>query len=439
MNLSASQTEIFYSLIDQPDHLQQEALKLLAKQCPEQHQHIRAMLDSEKQHHITQLLQHQAGQTCYHPENFLDKHIDKYRIIQRLGQGGFGQVYLANRDNQTFEQAVAIKVFEPWVCKVLSQSPVSAQPFQEAHLLAQLNHPNIAKVYDGGFELLNGQNAIYIVLEYIEGITLDNHLKTHSLSRNECLDIAIQVCRAVEHAHYHQILHADIKPSNIIITPEGVVKLIDFNIVHHLHQYTDSNTLSAYSRQFASPEQVAGESLCQRSDIYSLGKVLESLFAHLPHCDDIQHVIKQATQVDIALRTCSISLVHNDIQDIRHLRPITARRHEKSYRLHLAVQRQPIFVGLTIALLLASVLLTMAIIDMRRQAKWEEFIVSEITHQLKESLYDKSLHKEPITHDVLTRFSDRVSESDVIPERIQQAVMNKALQPYKRKEVQKDE
>ncbi|QIA64571.1 protein kinase [Vibrio astriarenae] len=436
MIFSASQTQLFYSLIDQPSHIQRKTLERLAQLNPEQHQLIQSMLDSDQQHHITELLQHEAAQTCYHPENLVGKRIEKYRITQRLGQGGFGQVYLAHRDNQTFEQAVAIKVFEPWVCKVLSQSPMSAKPFQEAHLLARLNHPNIAKVFDGGFELFNGQNTIYIVLEYIEGTTLDKFVQTNALTRNECLDIAIQVCQALEHAHYHQILHADIKPSNIIITPEGKVKLIDFNIVHHLHQYRDSNTLSACSRQFASPEQVAGQPIDLKSDIYSLGKVIEHLCAHLPHREDIDQVIQLATALESSQRYSSATKLLTDIENVRNLRPIASRCHDKRYRFCKAIQRHPISGCLALCLAVAFFLLTLAIADKRQQTKWEERMVTEITYQLKQSLYDKSLHEEPITHDVLTHFYERVNGSNVIPKRIQQAVMDKVLQPYSQEEHQ---
>ncbi|CAM4274843.1 serine/threonine protein kinase [Vibrio agarivorans] len=430
MILSASQTEIFYSLIDQPDHVQQQALNLLAQQDSEQHEKIRSMLASEQLNHITQLLRHSASTVCYQSENLVGMHIDKYRLEQTLGQGGFGQVYLAKRDNHTFDQQVAIKVFEPWVSKILSQTPISAQPFQEAHILARLNHPNIAKVYDGGFEQFGGQSTIYIVLEYIEGITLDNHLKQNDLSCNDCLDVVIQMCRAIEHAHYHQILHADIKPSNTIITPDGKVKLIDFNIVHHLHQIAEGQQLSAYSRQFASPEQIAAEPLTKASDIYSLGRTLQHLTASLPFCNDIHQVVQKATEPNPTKRYSSVTHLLRDVENIRQLRPISSRCHDKSYRIYRAIQRHPISMMLAFFAIISVVLLTFAMIDRHQQLEFEEKIASEMVIQLRQSIYDKSVHEFDLTHEILDDFTQRIEESRVIPSRIHKALINEMQQPY---------
>nr|WP_301333967.1 serine/threonine-protein kinase [Vibrio agarivorans] len=357
-------------------------------------------------------------------------HIDKYRLEQLLGQGGFGQVYLAKRDNHTFDQKVAIKIFEPWVSKILSQTPISAQPFQEAHILAKLNHPNIAKVYDGGFEQFGGQSTIYIVLEYIEGITLDNHLKQCDLSCNDCLDIVIQMCRAIEHAHYHQILHADIKPSNTIITPDGKVKLIDFNIVHHLHQIADGQQLSAYSRQFASPEQIAAEPLTKSSDIYSLGRVLQHLTESLPFCNDTHQVVQKATEPNPTKRYSSVTHLLRDIENIRQLRPISSRCHDKSYRLYRAIQRHPISMMLVFFAIISVVLLTLAMVDKHQQAEFEQKIASEMVIQLRQSIYDKSVHEFDLTHEILDDFTQRIEESGVIPSRIHKALINGLQQPY---------
>lgn len=244
------------------------------------------------------------------------------------------------------------------------------------------------------------------------------------------MDIITQICRAIEHVHDHQILHADLKPSNTLITPDGRVKIIDFNIVHHLQQHIDSNQISAYSRQFASPEQINNQPLSPRSDIYSIGKILEYLTNQLPSCNDIDQVIQKATSPKSSERYSSVELLLGDIGNIRQSRPISVRHHEKCYRLCRVIQRHPTSMALSLLCLITSLSLALSVADKQQQLQLEEQIALELTNKLKQSLYDKLPSEDDITHDVISHFVERVDSSDLIPHRIKQAVLDDMLQPY---------
>jgi len=198
--------------------------------------------------------------------------IGSYRVIERIGHGGMGAVYLAERADEQFEKRVAIKVVRDTLAR-----PGLAERFRaERQILASLEHPNIARLIDGG-ELDDG--TPYVVMEYVEGAALDAHCESAALSMRERLELFCVVCDAVHHAHRNLVVHRDIKPSNILVNTDGVPKLLDFGIAKLMEADTAemAATLTAevmLTPDYASPEQIRAEAVTTATDVYSLGVVL---------------------------------------------------------------------------------------------------------------------------------------------------------------------
>jgi eukaryotic-like serine/threonine-protein kinase len=204
--------------------------------------------------------------------------IGQYLILRSLGIGGMGEVYLAERADQQFQQRVAIKVVRGGVLARNVQSRFKA----ERQILAQLDHPNIARLLDGG-SLPDG--SAYIVMEYVDGIAIDAYCDQHRLDLSARLRLFQTVCGAVHSAHQNLIVHRDLKPSNILVNTEGAPKLLDFGIAKLLDErQAVQHTLAMTHADFrvmtpdhASPEQVRGEPITTASDVYVLGVVLYEL------------------------------------------------------------------------------------------------------------------------------------------------------------------
>lgn len=210
--------------------------------------------------------------------------VGNYAIERELGRGGMGTVYLAHRADDQYKKLVAIKI----VRRGMDTNDIVRRFRNERQILASLEHPNIARLLDGG---TTGDGVPYIVMEYVEGVTITNYCDEQRLKTNERLQMFRIVCAAVQHAHQNLVVHRDLKPSNILITADGTPKLLDFGIAKllspELSDDTSEHTLTELrilTPDYASPEQVRGETLTTTSDIYSLGVVLyELLTGHRPY------------------------------------------------------------------------------------------------------------------------------------------------------------
>jgi WD40 repeat protein/serine/threonine protein kinase len=205
-----------------------------------------------------------------------NRRIGPYRIDRELGRGGMGTVYLATRADAVFSRQVAIKVI-----RSERVNPESVSRFQqEREILAGFDHPNIARVYDGG---TTDDLRPFFVMEYIEGEPIDRYADQHKLNVTERLRLFESVCSAVRYAHQKLIVHRDLKPSNILVTPTGMVKLLDFGIAKLLAAGDLTGPLLTrlgdfpMTPEYASPEQVMGAAIHTSSDIYSLGVLLYEL------------------------------------------------------------------------------------------------------------------------------------------------------------------
>ena len=215
-------------------------------------------------------------------DEMIGRQIGAYKIERELGRGGMGTVYLASRADDQFQNQVAIKL----VNRGMDSDFVIRRFLGERQILAYLNHPNIARLLDGG---ATEEGLPYFVMEYVEGQTIHHYCDSHRLTTIERLKLFLQVCSAVQYAHQNLVVHRDIKPGNILVTSTGEVKLLDFGIAKLLDaEFSSSDTTAKFGRlltpDYASPEQVKGEPITTASDIYSLGVLLYQLLTgHRPY------------------------------------------------------------------------------------------------------------------------------------------------------------
>jgi eukaryotic-like serine/threonine-protein kinase len=202
--------------------------------------------------------------------------IGPYRIVRELGRGGMGTVYLAERADEQYEKQVAIKLIK----RGMDTDSVLRHFRNERQILAGFDHPNIARLFDGG---TTNDGLPYFVMEYIEGLPINEYCATHKISLVERLKLFREVCAAVSYAHRHTVIHRDIKMSNILVTSDGTPKLLDFGIAKILQPGAGLEALMtmtgvrSMTPEYASPEQVRGKPVTTASDVYSLGIVLYEL------------------------------------------------------------------------------------------------------------------------------------------------------------------
>jgi non-specific serine/threonine protein kinase/serine/threonine-protein kinase len=292
-----------------------------------------------------------------------------YRIVRELGRGGMGVVYLGTRDDALFDKTVAIKI--------VSRDrvhPAVLQRFEdERRILASLEHPGIARLLDAG---TTAAGLPYVVMEYVAGEAMDEYCAKRRLAVRERLELFAHVCAAVQYSHQHLVVHRDIKPSNILVTADGVPKLLDFGIARLLEPGRDADEATrtafrALTPESASPEQVRGDPVTVASDVYSLGVLLYRLLAGcspyrsdlgteagLVHavCEeqprrpseaagrqelrgDLDMIVLMALRKEPSRRYPSVEQLADDV--LRHLsgRPVRARPDTFSYRTGKFVRR----------------------------------------------------------------------------------------------------
>jgi serine/threonine-protein kinase len=204
--------------------------------------------------------------------------IGPWRILSAIGNGGMGRVYLAHRADQAYEQRAAIKLMRA----DFGGDPSMLLRFRiERQILAKLNHPNIAQLLDGG---VSAEGLPWLAMEYVEGVPIDNYCRDRRLSIADRLKLFRTVCGAVEYAHRNLVIHRDIKPANILVTAEGVPKLLDFGVAKLLDPEHSVMPRTRASRimitpEYASPEQVRGVNVTTAADVYALGVLLYELLA----------------------------------------------------------------------------------------------------------------------------------------------------------------
>ncbi len=205
-------------------------------------------------------------------KNRMATRLGVYQILEQIGHGGMGEVYRARRVDGQYEKEVAVKL----VRGGYDSDSILRRFRQERQILASLDHPNIARLLDGG---TTEDGLPYLVMELIYGIPIDQYCDHHELSVDERLQLFLQVCSAVQYAHQRLVIHRDLKPGNILVTKEGAPKLLDFGIAKLLDTSSSPETtlVAALTPEYASPEQIRGEMITTATDVYALGVVLYRL------------------------------------------------------------------------------------------------------------------------------------------------------------------
>lgn len=251
-----------------------------------------------------------------------------------LGQGGMGRVFLAERSDGHYTQRAALKLLRGW-----SGPDASARFTRERQILANLDHPHIARLLDGG---TTPRGRPYLVMELVEGPSVDAHCDTRALGLHDRLALFDSVCAAVEHAHRHLVIHCDIKPDNVRVSADGQAKLLDFGIAQLQGQADELG--AAFTPGYASPEQMAGQPPSMASDVYGLGCLLQTLLQPVlrrqRRHDEMRAVMARATAETPGQRYASVDALRRDLRDWSAHRPVAAMAGGLAYRTARLLRRR---------------------------------------------------------------------------------------------------
>ncbi len=356
-------SELFDAAVDLPLHERDEFLKNRCGGDPELYSELEALLRNESgaAQSVEQILTGAAASLA--EVDYSGKRLGSYRILGILAHGGMGSVYLAERDDEAFEKKVAIKLI-----RGLAPEALLERFRDERRILAGLEHPYIARLIDGG---TSDDGVPFLVMEYVEGVSLREYCEQSSLNPRQRCELFLKLCEAVSCAHHNLVVHRDLKPGNILVTPQGDPKLLDFGIARLLDaERAGDSTLGFWPQltpEYASPEQIRGLRVTTASDIYSLGVLLYELltgerlhqFANLSRaeieravCDqpfskalaaqlegDLGDIVAMALRLEPGRRYGSVEMLSEDLR--RHLAgmPVMAHEDTVAYRLSRFVRR----------------------------------------------------------------------------------------------------
>jgi serine/threonine protein kinase/tetratricopeptide (TPR) repeat protein len=336
------------------------------------------------------------------PDANAGRRLGAYELTRELGRGGMGAVWLARRADEQFEKVVAIKLLK----RGTDTDEVLRRFHTERQILARLEHPNIARLLDGG---VTDDDLPYFVMEYVEGVPVTDFCRERALTLEERLRLFLKICGAVQFAHQNLIVHRDLKPANILVTVEGEPKLLDFGIAKLLEadESTLFVTMTEHQRltpAYASPEQVRGEPITTVSDVYSLGTLLYEILsgqnAHkfsVPHPPptelfrvvvqeepvrpssvvtdgtiarrlrgDLDNIILKALRKEPARRYSGVGSFTVDLQRYLENKPVTARKDTAWYRASKFARRNKLGMAAAVLVLLS---LIGGIVMTRQQAR----------------------------------------------------------------------
>ena len=382
---------------------------------------------------------------------FIGKTIGNYRVLESLGSGGMGVVFLAERADDSFDQKVALKLIK----RGMDSDAVLRRFLNERRILASLKHRNIARLLDGG---TTEDGLPYFVMEYIEGRPIVEYSQGSNLTIDEKLDLFLNVCSAVSVAHQNLVIHRDLKPSNILVTMEGSPKLLDFGIAKVLsggERLVTATQQFVFTPDYASPEQVRGEQLTTASDIYSLGVILyEVMTGTRPYNiagasfgeihrivgetnpakpsavgsthakslrGDLDNIILKSLRKEPERRYSSVEQLSSDIHNYLDGRPVSASRDSWGYRSGKFIRRH-VYAASAAALIALSLIggmgatLYQAQIARRERATSEKRFteIRRLTSSIMFEMNDK-IRESPIRARELPRYeSARISRTPFI-------------------------
>ena len=335
---------------------------------------------------------------------FEDRVIGHYHLIRRIGRGGMGAVYLAEQTNG-FRKLVAFKLMQSGP----DQEQLVRRFHNERQTLAVLDHPNIVRLLDGG---TTPEGCPYLVMDYVDGQTIDNYCDARKLGIRERLQLFREVCGAVQYAHQNLIVHRDLKPANILVTSDGIPKLLDFGVARLLKpEYLAMNAgltrtmTQPHTPEYASPEQIKGLPITTASDIYSLGVVLfrlltgqlpyvlqsrsageletaicelgpqmpssqlcghvERQYTHYQFCGDLDNIVSMTLRKEPQRRYASVDQLSDDLR--RHLdgMPVVARKPTFRYRAQKSTRHAASVTAAAVAVLILALTTILALHNSR--------------------------------------------------------------------------
>jgi eukaryotic-like serine/threonine-protein kinase len=377
----------FEALLAEPPSQRIRLLEALSQSKPGLAEELRRMLAAHDC--TTGLIDHPAADSVADALILPGVQLGAYRLGKEMGRGGMGVVFEATRADGSFEKRVAIKIL-----RHDHLDNLFVRRFEdERRILAQLDHPHIASILDAG---TTATGDPHFVMEFVDGIPITAYCKLHHLSVARRLDLFLQICDAVEHAHRHLTVHRDLKPSNILVTEAGAVKLLDFGIAKLLDPDLSSaaETVALLTPEYASPEQIRNQPITTSTDIFALGILLYEILTgehpfrkkgQLAHevmrtiveddpppprlGSELDAILLTALQKQPSWRYPSVAQLADDIGRFKRGWPVVARGNGAAYRLGKFARRQ--WLPLTAAALLIAVLLA-GIFATRRQAQVAE-------------------------------------------------------------------
>ncbi|MBZ5608578.1 MAG: serine/threonine protein kinase [Acidobacteriia bacterium] len=404
---AAGQRELFLDRECADPELRRQVTELLAESDAGASEFLQALVTQDSVALAAPALEDRAGET-----------IGSYRIERELGRGGMGDVFLARRVDQEFDKLVAVKI----VRRGPDLSEVLRRFRQERQILARLEHPNIARLLDGGS---TADGLPYLVMEYVEGLPITEYCDSRGASIEDRCRSMLPVCDALLHAHRNLVVHRDLKPSNILVTSEGVPKLLDFGIAKLLEpeQAAGDQTATVFHRpltpDYASPEQLLGRPITTATDVYLLGGVLfQLLTGRKPHqitgytpeeidravCHtpipkpsqvkpearrklegDLDNIVLRATHAEPEQRYASVEQMAGDLERYLAHRPVLARPDSLRYRAGKWVRRSPVTAA-ALALVLLSI--TAGVAGTLYQARRAERRFQQVRNLAKSFVFD---------------------------------------------------
>jgi tetratricopeptide (TPR) repeat protein len=335
-----------------------------------------------------------AGSRVVEETAALPQSLGAYRIVGEAGHGGMGVVYRAERVDGQYTKQVAIKLLPT----LYSLTELATRFLRERQILARLEHPNVARLLDGG---VAPDGRPYLVMEYVDGQPITGYATDQGLNVADRLRLFLDLCEAVEYAHRNFIVHRDLKPANILVDRDGRVKLLDFGLARILdtaspHSDVTQTALPMMTPAYASPEQIRGEPITAASDVFSLGVVLYELLAgrrpfgepgqtaaqvQRAVCEtdppapgkgpDLDNVVLKAIAKDAPERYPSVEAFAQDLRFYLEGRPVSARRASLAYRARKFVGRNRVPVALAALALIGTVTGLVAALRASRAAQIE--------------------------------------------------------------------
>ena len=323
---------MFEDMLDQPEESRADWLDSICADDPAIRQAVRAMIDAGRSAHLLPTAPPEA------PAAAMDENrpgrIGQYRVIDELGRGGMGIVYLGERDDGLFEHKVAIKLIR----RTLLSERARERFATERRILARLRHPHIAHMHDGG---ITADGDPYIVMEAVQGEPITDYCTRRRLDLKARLALFGEAADAIDHAHRNLIVHADIKPGNVVVEDRFGVKLLDFGVARLLSEAeAGAERGIGYTPGYASPARVAGLPPTPADDIYAIGLLLQALLADVPgHDGDLSAIVAKATEDDPERRYGTVRELVDDLDRWQSHRPTSVTPPGRLRRTYLLWRR----------------------------------------------------------------------------------------------------